>query len=204
MAAFYPNTSSTGSRAAAIARATSRRVAARAAGRFASTALAFAAAAAALACAQTAYAGLGAAPMETPSGATVSTLSPAAAASQVAKQAAQGGVASPSSATAPYTVRQTTLASGIVVREYVSQSGVVFGVGWTGRQPPDLSVLLGSYFPQYVAGVKASHAAGMVRGPGIVEQPGLVVHSGGHMGAFSGQAWLPQDLPAGVSAADIQ
>jgi hypothetical protein len=30
------------------------------------------------------------------------------------------------------------------------------------------------------------------------------VHAGGHMGAFSGQAWLPQDLPAGVSAADIQ
>jgi hypothetical protein len=203
MAAFYPNTSSTGSRAAAIARATSRRIAARAAGRFASTALAFAAAAAAMACAQTAYAGLGAAPMETPNGATVSTLSPAAAHSAAASQAAQAGAASPSSATAPYTVRQTTLASGIVVREYVSQSGAVFGVAWRGPQPPDLSALLGSYFPQYVAGVKASHAAG-VHGAGIVEQSGLVVHSGGHMGAFSGQAWLPQDLPAGVSAADIQ
>jgi hypothetical protein len=208
MAAFYPNTSSTSPRAAATARAASRRIAARAAGRFASTALAFAAAAAAMACAQTAYAGLGAAPMETPNGATVSTLSPAAAhgvaASQAAQLAAQASAASPSSATSPYTVRQTTLTGGIVVREYVSQSGAVFGVAWRGPQPPDLSALLGSYFPQYVAGVKASHAAGIVHGPGIVEQPGLVVHSGGHMGAFSGQAWLPQDLPAGVSAADIQ
>jgi hypothetical protein len=31
-----------------------------------------------------------------------------------------------------------------------------------------------------------------------------VVHSGGHMGAFAGQAWLPQALPAGVSGSDIQ
>jgi hypothetical protein len=203
MAVFNPNTLSTGPQAAATAPATSR-VAARVAGRFASVALALAAA---MACTQPAYAGLGAAPMATPNGATVSTLSPAAAksaaASQVVNQAAQGSAASPSSATAAYTVRQTTLAGGIVVREYVSQSGTVFGVAWRGPQPPDLSALLGSYFPQYVAGVKASHAAG-VHGPGVVEQPGLVVHSGGHMGAFSGQAWLPQALPAGVSADDIQ
>ncbi|MGV7246462.1 DUF2844 domain-containing protein, partial [Caballeronia sp. M23-90] len=32
----------------------------------------------------------------------------------------------------------------------------------------------------------------------------LVVRSGGHMGAFVGQAYLPQALPAGVSASDIQ
>ena len=41
-------------------------------------------------------------------------------------------------------------------------------------------------------------------GPGIVQDSGLVVHSGGHMGAFSGQAYLPQALPAGVSGTDIQ
>jgi len=167
--------------------------------------------AAAIACSQPACAALGGRPMATPEGASVNTLSASAAqgvtASQVLRQAEpamQASAASSSSATPAYTVRQTTLATGTVVREYVSQAGTVFGVGWSGPQPPDLSALLGSYFPQYVAGVKASHAAGTVRGPGIVEQSGLVVHAGGHMGAFSGQAWLPQDLPAGVSAADIQ
>ncbi|RQH06183.1 DUF2844 domain-containing protein [Paraburkholderia dinghuensis] len=165
--------------------------------------------AAAMVCAQPARAALGGAPMATPDGATVSTLSAAqmravAAAGSVTQQAAQASAAASSSTTAAYTVRQTTLEGGTVVREYVSRAGTVFGVGWTGPQPPDLSALLGSYFPQYVAGVKASHAAGVVRGSGVVEQPGLIVHSGGHMGAFSGQAWLPQDLPAGVSAADIQ
>lgn len=164
---------------------------------------------AAFACVQPARAALGGAPMATPAGASASTLSASAAAAQAAvssaaaKAAAQTSSAQ-SSTSAAYTVRQTTLATGTVVREYVSQAGTVFGVGWSGPQPPDLSALLGSYFPQYVAGVQASHAAGVVRGPGIVETSGLVVHSGGHMGAFSGQAWLPQALPAGVSASDIQ
>ncbi|WP_084170111.1 DUF2844 domain-containing protein [Paraburkholderia ferrariae] len=162
------------------------------------------AAAAALAAAPSAFAALGGAPMATPAGASVSTSSgmPNAVARQ-AVQTASASSASSSASSASWTVRQTTLGNGTVVREYLSQAGTVFGVGWTGPQPPDLSALLGSYFPQYVAGVKASRAAG-VHGPGVVDQPGLVVHSGGHMGAFSGQAWVPQDLPAGVSASDIQ
>lgn len=176
-----------------------------------------------------AFAGLGGTPMATPAGASVSRLSPASAAASVAAQIGGGSAsaaavarqavqitaasaassASAASASAPavanaYSVQQTTLANGTVVREYLSAAGAVFGVAWNGPQPPDLSALLGSYFPQYVAGVKANRAAGRVRGSGAVEQPGLVVHSGGHMGAFSGQAWLPQALPAGVSAADIQ
>lgn len=164
-----------------------------------------------------AFAGLGGAPMSTPSGASVSTLSPsgaaaavaaqvggAASSAAVARQAAQASAASSTSSSDAYSVQQTTLSNGTVVREYLSASGAVFGVAWNGQQPPDLSALLGGYFPQYVAGVKANRAAGRVRGPGVVEQSGLVVHSGGHMGAFSGQAWLPQALPAGVSASDIQ
>ena len=147
--------------------------------------------------------------MPTPAGASVSTLSAASAAaatgnaSTVARAAVQNA-ASSASATPAYTVQQTTLANGTVVREYLSQAGTVFGVAWMGPQPPNLATLLGGYFPQYVSGVKASHAAGLVRGPGVVESPGLVVRSGGHMGHFSGQAWLPQALPAGVSAEDIQ
>ena len=69
---------------------------------------------------------------------------------------------------------------------------------------PHLTDLLGTYFPQYVAGVKAVRAAHAGHGPVAVEQSRLVVHSGGHMGAFAGQAWLPQALPEGVSGSDIQ
>jgi hypothetical protein len=110
-----------------------------------------------------------------------------------------------SSASSSYTVRETTLGNGTVVREYLAADGSVFGIAWRGPQMPDLNDLLGSYFPQYVAGVKAVRAArGGARGPVSVDQSGLVVRSGGHMGAFSGQAWLTPALPAGVSGSDIQ
>ncbi|WP_408734438.1 DUF2844 domain-containing protein [Paraburkholderia bannensis] len=153
---------------------------------------------------QPASAALGGAPMTTPSGANVNTTSgPSAAA--VARQATQSTSSSTSSSSTSsnYTVRETTLANGTAVREYLTTAGTVFAVAWSGPQMPDLSALLGTYFPQYVAGVQASRANG-VRGPGMVENSALVVHSGGHMGAFSGQAWLPSALPSGFSTSDIQ
>jgi hypothetical protein len=156
-----------------------------------------------LAASQPASAALGAAPMTTPSGASVNTTSGAA--SSVARQATQSTSASTSSSStsSAYTVRETTLANGTAVREYLNSAGTVFAVAWSGPQMPDLSTLLGTYFPQYVAGVQASRAKG-VRGPGAVENSAVVVHSGGHMGAFSGQAWLPTALPSGFSTSDIQ
>ena len=147
-----------------------------------------------------AYAVLGGSPMQTPAGATASIVSPA-----VARAAVQGSSAgqTTSSTSASYSVIQTALSSGTVVREYVTTSGTVFGIAWRGPLMPNLSDLLGSYFPQFASGVQAARAAG-VRGPGVVEQSGLVVHAGGHMGAFTGQAYLPQALPSGVAGSDIQ
>ena len=162
---------------------------------------------------QSAYAGLGGAPMTPPADASVSTRTVQPAAPAVRHAAAQGVMRSASNAALrpppplqpSYTVRETTLGNGTVVREYLAADGSVFGIAWHGPQMPDLNDLLGSYFPQYVAGVKAVRAArGGGHGPVAVDQSGLVVRSGGHMGAFSGQAWLPPALPAGVSGSDIQ
>ncbi len=105
---------------------------------------------------------------------------------------------------APYTVTETTFATGTKVREYVSAAGSVFGIAWSGPTMPNLSVLLGAYFTQFDSARVALRADHPGRGPLNLELPDLVVHSGGHMGAFSGQAYLPQSLPAGVTAADIQ
>jgi len=153
--------------------------------------------------AQSAHAALGAAPMTPPADASVSSrvVQPASGSAQSVMRSAS----SAASAAASYTVRETTLGNGTVVHEYLAADGSVFGIAWHGPQMPDLNDLLGSYFPQYVAGVKAARAArGNARGPVSVEQSGLVVQSAGHMGAFSGVAWLPSALPAGVSGSDIQ
>ena len=103
-----------------------------------------------------------------------------------------------------YTVHEIQGAAGTVVREYVSSSGRVFAVAWRGPWPPDLHQLLGSYSDQYVQAVKAQSRTRMGRRPLIVEQPGLVVHSGGHPRDFGGVAYVPENLPQGVRAEDIR
>lgn len=158
---------------------------------------------------QSAYAGLGGAPMTPPADASVSsrTVQPGSGAANAAQgvMRSASGAASSASAPASYTVRETKLGNGTVVREYLAADGTVFGIAWRGQQIPDLNDLLGSYFPQYVAGVQAVRAArGGGHGPVSVDQSNLAVRSGGHMGAFNGQAWLPTALPAGVSGSDIQ
>jgi hypothetical protein len=107
---------------------------------------------------------------------------------------------------APYSVVETTLASGTLVREYVTPAGTVFGVTWTGPRLPPLDTLLGAYFPTYMQALKAQRAAagGGTPGPAAVRQTGLVVQSGGHMGAFSGRAYLPNAVPTGATINDIK
>jgi hypothetical protein len=142
-----------------------------------------------------AHAVLGGVPMTPPSGATTS-----GAVSHAAVAAASGASAP---AVAPYTVRTTTLSSGTTVHEYLGSDGAVFGIAWRGPTIPDLPTLLGTYFPQYVQGIKAQRAQGAGRGPANVVGSDLVVRSAGHMGAFAGHAYLPQALPAGVTGRDI-
>ena len=164
------------------------------------SALAIVAGALGVSAAAPAYAVLGGQPMAAPQGATAESSTAAVARAAVASGASSASTTSASN----YTVRTTTLASGTVINEYLSTEGVVFGIAWHGPRMPDLASLLGSYFPQYQQGLKAQRAARGGRGQVSVQDSGLVVESGGHMGSFAGSAYLPQSLPAGVSASDIQ
>lgn len=104
-----------------------------------------------------------------------------------------------------YAVQEITAASGVVVREYVSPTtGKVFAVAWQGAWPPDLRQVLANYFAQYqqAAQAQANQRAG--RRPLVINQPGLVVESGGHLRSFVGRAYLPDMLPEGVKAEAIR
>ena len=103
-----------------------------------------------------------------------------------------------------YNVHEIQTAGGVVVREYVSLSGNVFGVAWQGRSHPDLHQVLGAYYDQYVQAVQAQRAQRHGRGPLLIEQPGLVVQMGGHMGSLTGRAFIPQSLPVGMRREEIR
>lgn len=100
-----------------------------------------------------------------------------------------------------YSVQEIKTGDGTVVREYVSAEGKVFGVAWNGPIMPDLKQLFGDYFPTFQS---EAQARGPARGPLKINRSDLVIQSGGHMRAFSGRAYLPQLLPAGVTAAEIE
>ena len=104
-------------------------------------------------------------------------------------------------AVAGYTVKEITLPSGTVVREYVSAEGKVFAVTWKGMSQPDLQQTLGTYFEQYKAAAAAPHAGHHHL---QIHQPELVLISGGHMRAWSGKAYVPVLLPPNFSVDDIR
>ncbi len=101
-----------------------------------------------------------------------------------------------------YSVQEVKTGDGTVVREYVSAEGKVFGVAWNGAIMPDLQQLFGDSFATFQSEVKSRGPA--ARGALRIDRSDLVVQSGGHMRAYSGRAYLPQLLPAGVSAAEIE
>jgi len=102
---------------------------------------------------------------------------------------------------AGYEVHELVLASGTVVREFVAPSGIVFGVAWQGPFKPDLSQLLGGYFPRLATAAKGQHGDHRMLRLNVDD---LVIESGGRMRAFAGRAFVPQLLPAQVPAGDIR
>ncbi len=103
-----------------------------------------------------------------------------------------------------YTLHEIKGGTGGVVREYASPAGEVFGVSWQGPTMPDLPQILGSYFQAFSEAAQAQRTARRGHGPLIIQQPGLVVESSGHMRSFSGRAYDPGKLPQGVSSNDIR
>lgn len=107
-----------------------------------------------------------------------------------------------SSGAAVYTVNQSTLDSGTVVREYTDAAGLVFAVSWTGPTLPDLRTLLGEKFGALkdAAGKRALAGHSQL----ATQQDDVVIVSSGHMRAFTGHAWIPSALPAGFDTNTIE
>jgi hypothetical protein len=101
-----------------------------------------------------------------------------------------------------YAVAELQTPSHVTIREYIAPNGAVFGVAWSGYVMPDLAQILGQYFePLRQAMAQRSR---LVRGPVAIHTPTLVYENFGHMRAFIGRAYLPAQLPAGVTEAEIR
>ncbi|SPQ01901.1 conserved exported hypothetical protein [Candidatus Sulfobium mesophilum] len=101
-----------------------------------------------------------------------------------------------------YTVREFNSAS-TAVREYISPSGVVFGIAWKGLIHPDLTQLLGSYAGEYREALRQTPRQ-QGRRHLQVKTNRIVVEKWGHMRNLQGRAYAPDLVPSGVSVNDIR
>jgi len=103
-----------------------------------------------------------------------------------------------------YTVHEIQTPTGTVVREYVTPGGQVFAVSWRGPARPNLQQLFGSYYDQYVHAAQQAKQQQPGHGPSSIQEPNLVVHSGGRMRFYVGKAYIPQMVPDGVQVDALQ
>ena len=102
-----------------------------------------------------------------------------------------------------YNVHTLQTEAAINVREYISMQGKVFAVAWDGPNLPDLTQLLGEYFPAFRAAMAKRRSHG-IRGPVALQQDDFVIESNGHMRAYFGRAYVPSLVPPQVSFEEIQ
>jgi hypothetical protein len=101
-----------------------------------------------------------------------------------------------------YTVVEVA-SDATTVREYVSPSGVVFGIAWNGYVHPDLKQLFGSYWGEYSAArQKSAHLFGRKRQQITTEN--IVVEKWGHMRNLQGRAFVPGLVPVGMNVNEIK
>ncbi len=90
----------------------------------------------------------------------------------------------------------------IAMREYLTPSGVVFGIAWNGLAHPDLTPLLGSFAGEYAAAIRdAPRTYGRRHSQLVTEH--IVVEKWGHMRNLRGRAYIKSLIPPGVTVSEI-
>ena len=93
-----------------------------------------------------------------------------------------------------YQIQSLTTATGIVVKQY-TYNGKVFAIIWYGKKVPDQNQLLGKYFPAFQTS-SPSYKSLTVR---KVQNSDFISSTGGWMGHYAGEAFIPSLAPAGVT-----
>ena len=97
-----------------------------------------------------------------------------------------------------YTIYIQSISPDLVIKEYVSNSGNIFGVSWRGSTLPDFQVILGNYYSNYLSAQQKNPRSI------FLQDDNLVLESGGIMGGYIGRAYLPKQVPVGIAPASIQ
>jgi len=99
-----------------------------------------------------------------------------------------------------YTVKEIKIGKNSV-REYLTTSGTVFAVAWSGLSHPRLDQLLGSYWSEYHQLIVNN---GRKTANSKVYGTEFVVEKSGHMRAVRGRAYVQKLIPKGVNLNEVK
>jgi len=91
----------------------------------------------------------------------------------------------------------------VVVKEYVSQQGVVFAITWSGTRHPEIEPLLGKYESEFKF-IEASQPPVKGMRSRTLHSPHLLVQSWGHPRHLEGRIADPGLIPEGVNLYDLR
>ena len=109
--------------------------------------------------------------------------------------------ASKAAKTAGSFTTQISSLDSVSITEYLNSDGKVFAVSWNGMSHPDLSVLLGNYWPEYQQQKRPSVRRLSKR---VTSSGSIVVEKSGKMRDVSGHAYIRELLPEGFNLNDLQ
>jgi hypothetical protein len=100
-----------------------------------------------------------------------------------------------------YDLHETMSPEGTHLRQFVRHDGTVFAVAWAGPVLPDLKLVLGSAYAEYVAAAEAHRGSHHVLS---VTTPTATITVVRHPRGFTGQAHLPALVPDGTTIGELR
>lgn len=102
-----------------------------------------------------------------------------------------------------FNTREVALETGTSLVEYIDSGGRVFAISWAGPVLPPLEQWLGPYFSRFSEAVALGRQASNLGTPLGISTDKLVVKSRGRMRSFTGYAYVPALVPAGLRLQDV-
>lgn len=90
------------------------------------------------------------------------------------------------------------------VHEFMTKSGKVFGLAWSGKKHPDMKTLMGVHYSEFQSAMAQARRQRRRGGSVVVDSGNLHLEMGGHMMSVHGQVWLKDQLPNGMNLHEIQ
>jgi hypothetical protein len=93
--------------------------------------------------------------------------------------------------------------TGLTMKEFVGQNGVIFAISWSGNRHPEIAEVLGTYADEFRQADASSRPPPGARSRQLLA-PRMRLHTWGHTRHLQGRVFDPDLMPKGVDIREIR